>query len=113
MDQPSIDVGLHRDLCRFQGDPDAFRNTSGILPKPLLSALEGGEIPWQVASVPADRKTGYRQKTEFGSLGLELLPAAMEPRYKYYPTKLGCRVLVTALVIREYYVQPTLVRNAL
>lgn len=33
--------------------------------------------------------------------------------YKYYLTKLGCRVLVTALVIREYFVQPTLVRNAL
>jgi hypothetical protein len=34
-------------------------------------------------------------------------------RYKYYLTKLGRRVLVTALVIREYFVQPTLVRNAL
>jgi predicted transcriptional regulator len=34
-------------------------------------------------------------------------------RYKYYLTKLGQRVLVTALVIREYFVQPTLVRNAL
>jgi hypothetical protein len=33
--------------------------------------------------------------------------------YKYYLTKLGRRVLVTALVIREYFVQPTLVRNAL
>lgn len=33
--------------------------------------------------------------------------------YKYYMTKLGRRVLVTALVIREYFVQPTLVRNAL
>lgn len=34
-------------------------------------------------------------------------------RYKYYLTKLGRRVLVTALVIREYFVQPALVRNAL
>lgn len=34
-------------------------------------------------------------------------------RYKYYLTKLGRRILVTALVIREYFVQPTLVRNAL
>jgi len=34
-------------------------------------------------------------------------------RYKYYLTKLGQRVLVTALVIREYFVQPTLVRQAL
>ena len=34
-------------------------------------------------------------------------------RYKYYLIKLGQRVLVTALVIREYFVQPTLVRNAL
>ncbi len=34
-------------------------------------------------------------------------------RYKYYLTKLGQRVLVTALVIREYFVQPTLVRKAL
>jgi hypothetical protein len=33
--------------------------------------------------------------------------------YKYYLTKLGRRMLVTALVIREYFVQPTLVRNAL
>lgn len=33
--------------------------------------------------------------------------------YKYYLTKFGRRVLVTALVIREYFVQPTLVRNAL
>jgi hypothetical protein len=33
--------------------------------------------------------------------------------YKYYLTKLGRRVLVTALVIREYFVQPALVRNAL
>ena len=33
--------------------------------------------------------------------------------YKYYLTSLGRRVLVTALVIREYFVQPTLVRNAL
>jgi len=34
-------------------------------------------------------------------------------RYKYYLTKLGRHVLVTALVIRRYFVQPTLVRNAL
>jgi len=34
-------------------------------------------------------------------------------RYKYYLTKLGRRILVTALVIREYFVQPALVRNAL
>jgi hypothetical protein len=34
-------------------------------------------------------------------------------RYKYYLTKLGQRVLVTALVIREYFVQPSLVRHAL
>jgi hypothetical protein len=33
--------------------------------------------------------------------------------YKYYLTALGRRVHVTALVIREYFVQPTLVRNAL
>jgi len=33
--------------------------------------------------------------------------------YKYYLTKLGRRVLVTALVIREYFVQPTLAREAL
>jgi hypothetical protein len=33
--------------------------------------------------------------------------------YKYYLTTLGRRVLVTALVIREYFVKPTLVRNAL
>ncbi len=34
-------------------------------------------------------------------------------RYKYYLTALGRRVLTTALVIREYFVQPTLVRQAL
>ena len=34
-------------------------------------------------------------------------------RYTYYLTNLGRRVLVTALVIREYFVQPILVRNAL
>ena len=34
-------------------------------------------------------------------------------RYKYYLTKLGQRVLVTAFVIREDFVQPTLVRKAL
>jgi len=34
-------------------------------------------------------------------------------RYKYFFTKLGRRVVVTALVIREYFVQPSLVRNAL
>jgi len=34
-------------------------------------------------------------------------------RYKYYLTTLGRRVLTTALVIREYFVQPTLARNAL
>jgi len=34
-------------------------------------------------------------------------------RYKYYLTTLGRRLLVTALVIREYFVQPALVRNAL
>ena len=34
-------------------------------------------------------------------------------RYKYYLTNLGRRVLVTALVIRKYFVQPALVRNAL
>jgi hypothetical protein len=33
--------------------------------------------------------------------------------YKYFFTKLGRRVVVTALVIREYFVQPSLVRNAL
>ena len=35
------------------------------------------------------------------------------PRDNNYLTTLGRRVLVTALVIREYFVQPTLVRNAL
>lgn len=34
-------------------------------------------------------------------------------RYKYFFTKLGRRVVVTALVIREYFVQPSLVRAAL
>ena len=33
--------------------------------------------------------------------------------YKYFFTKLGRRVVVTALVIREYFVQPSLVRAAL
>jgi hypothetical protein len=33
--------------------------------------------------------------------------------YKYFFTKLGRRVVVTALLIREYFVQPSLVRNAL
>jgi hypothetical protein len=33
--------------------------------------------------------------------------------YKYFFTKLGRRVVVTALVIREYFVQPSLVRHAL
>ena len=33
--------------------------------------------------------------------------------YKYFFTKLGRRVVVTALVIREYFVQPSLVRDAL
>jgi hypothetical protein len=33
--------------------------------------------------------------------------------YKYVFTKLGRRVVITALVIREYFVQPSLVRNAL
>jgi hypothetical protein len=33
--------------------------------------------------------------------------------YKYYLTTLGRRILVTALVIREYFVQPALVRKAL
>jgi hypothetical protein len=34
-------------------------------------------------------------------------------RYKSYLTKLGRRVLVTGLVIRENFVQPALVRSAL
>jgi hypothetical protein len=33
--------------------------------------------------------------------------------YKYFFTKLGRRVVITALVIREYFVQPSLVREAL
>ncbi len=33
--------------------------------------------------------------------------------YNYFFTKLGRRVFVTALVIREYFVQPTLVRAAI
>jgi hypothetical protein len=33
--------------------------------------------------------------------------------YKYFFTKLGRRVVATALVIREYFVQPNLVRAAL
>jgi hypothetical protein len=33
--------------------------------------------------------------------------------YKYFFTKLGRRVVVTALLMREYFVQPSLVRNAL
>jgi len=33
--------------------------------------------------------------------------------YKYFFTKRGRRVVVTALVLREYFVQPTRVRNAL
>ena len=33
--------------------------------------------------------------------------------YKYFFTKLGRRVVATALVIREYFVQPSLVRAAL
>ena len=34
-------------------------------------------------------------------------------RYTYYLTRIARRDLVTALVIREYFVQPTLVRDAL
>ena len=34
-------------------------------------------------------------------------------RYKYYLTKLGRRVLVTAMVIREYFVQATLMGKVL
>ena len=37
----------------------------------------------------------------------------MADTYKYYLTTLGHCVLVTALFTREYFVQPTLVRNAL
>jgi hypothetical protein len=33
--------------------------------------------------------------------------------YKYFFTKLGRRVVVASRVIREYFVQPTLVRDAL
>ncbi|WP_157633762.1 hypothetical protein [Thioflavicoccus mobilis] len=33
--------------------------------------------------------------------------------YKYYLTTLGRRVLVTAVLIREYFALPTLARNAL
>jgi hypothetical protein len=33
--------------------------------------------------------------------------------YQYFFTKLGRRVVVTALVIREYFVQPSLLRAAL
>jgi hypothetical protein len=33
--------------------------------------------------------------------------------YKYFFTKRGRRIVGTALVIREYVVQPTLVSNAL
>jgi len=33
--------------------------------------------------------------------------------YKYFFTKLGRRVVATALVIREYFVRPNLVRAAL
>jgi hypothetical protein len=33
--------------------------------------------------------------------------------YKYFFTKLGRRVVATALVIREYFVQPSLIRAAL
>ncbi len=33
-------------------------------------------------------------------------------RYKYYLTKLGRRVLVTSLILREYFVQPSLVASA-
>lgn len=33
--------------------------------------------------------------------------------YKYYMTKLGRRVLVTSLILREYFVLPTLARNVL
>jgi len=34
-------------------------------------------------------------------------------RYKYYLTKLGRRVLTTSLLLREYFVQPSLVASAL
>ncbi len=34
-------------------------------------------------------------------------------RYKYYMTKLGRRVLTTSLLLREYFVQPSLVASAL
>jgi hypothetical protein len=33
--------------------------------------------------------------------------------YKYYMTKLGRRVLVTSLILREWFVLPTLAKNAL
>ncbi len=33
-------------------------------------------------------------------------------RYKYYLTKLGRRVLTTSLILREYFVRPSLVENA-
>ena len=56
---------------------------------------------------------GYRASYLIKRLRTHGLIKKVAHTYKYFFTKLGRRVVVTALVIRKYFVQPSLVRAAL
>jgi len=72
----------------------------------------------ETAEEPGGIRRGLQDVDPFGIFG-EVVPALHRERADVPEVpaaedlELGRRVLVTALVIREYFVQPTLVRDAL
>lgn len=73
-----------------------------------ISGFRAGDLRRHIEGLNAGRAS-YLIK----SLRTHGLIKKIAHSYKYFFTKLGRRVVVTTLVIREYFVQPSLVRNAL
>jgi hypothetical protein len=73
-----------------------------------ISGFRAGDLRRHIAGLTTSRASYLIKRLRTHGLIKKAANA-----YKYFFTKLGRRVAVTALVIREYFVQPTLVRNAL
>ena len=73
-----------------------------------ISGFRAGDLRQHIASLTPGRASYLIKR-----LRTHGLIKKVGHTYKYFFTKLGRRVVVTALVIREYFVQPSLVRAAL
>ena len=77
-------------------------------PTPIISGFRAGDLRAHIAGLTPARASYLIKR-----LRTHGLIKKVANTYKYFFTKLGRRVVITALVIREYFVQPSLVRAAL